>query len=119
MPTAHVRVVGRFRVSYHRSVALAIPNAAPNATNILGLFSKPERPAFCTLVLPFERNRSFLPLQLSPCSLVRMIQSENLLSGLWGKPLLVCAHAGQRTESHAPIQMRAAPEFVAAIVTLR
>jgi hypothetical protein len=39
------------------------------------------------------------------------------LSGLRGKSLLVCAHASQRTESHAPIPKRARPEFVATIVT--
>ena len=43
----------------------------------------------------------------------------DFFSGLWGKSLLVCAHAGQRTESHPPIKMRKRPEFVPAMVTLR
>jgi hypothetical protein len=55
---------------------------------------------------------------LSPCSLVT-IEPEYFLSGLWGKSLLVCAHAGQGTESHVPIEMHARSELVAAIVTLR
>jgi hypothetical protein len=73
-------------------------------------------------LIPREQFRLPLILEidasLSPGPLVN-IQPDYLLSGLWGKSLLVCAYASQRTESHPPIEMRLRPEFVAAIVTLQ
>jgi hypothetical protein len=45
------------------------------------------------------------------------IEPDYFLLRVWEQSFSVCAHAGRRTKSHAPVPMHAGSELAAAVVT--